>query len=66
MKNKVIKSLLVICLLFVGLIYFTNDKDIVRKVEGATTGIGTLDNPYIIDEESDFKLMNGSSSYLRR
>ena len=64
MKNIILKTLVFIIMLCFGVFYLTNIPNKVN-VEAATLGEGTEENPYIIDEESDFSLMNGSSAYFK-
>ena len=64
MKRITLKSLLFIIMLGFGVFYLINIPN-KKNIEAATIGEGTEENPYIIDEESDFSLMNGSSAYFK-
>ena len=64
MKKITLKTLIFIFVLCFGVFYLLNTANKVN-VEAATLGEGTEENPYIIDEESDFSLMNGSSAYFK-
>lgn len=64
MKKITLKTLLFIIMLGFSMFYLINIPN-KGNIEAAIIGEGTEENPYIIDEESDFSLMNGSSAYFK-
>ena len=63
MKNNLWKILIIVVVSALFSIFENNITT--NKVNAASSGEGTITNPYIIDEESDFSLMNNSSAYFK-